>query len=83
MTVRSLPIYDTAADPFVAANRTTSGAMAAQQKPEARIAGHLCRRGCKLRYNFAVSRLIGTAGARRVLWYRHIDHRNRHAGAPR
>jgi hypothetical protein len=39
----------------------------------------LCRCGCKLPHNYSVSRITEDHGHRHVLWYRHVDHRNRDA----
>lgn len=44
------------------------------------LGDNLCACGCKLPHNFAVSRLVGEHGSRTILWYRAMDHRNKHAG---
>jgi hypothetical protein len=40
---------------------------------------YLCRCGCKLAHNYSISRITEEHGERHVQWYRHLDHRNRHA----
>lgn len=83
MTVRNMPTNDRAVDPFARANMSTNGAGLAHGKTTARLGDQLCRCGCKLPHNFSVSRLVEDGGFRHVFWYRHIDHRNRHAGITR
>jgi hypothetical protein len=83
-TVRDIPAYEFwTLDPFAHANLTAAGAGVARGHGAARTGDHLCQCGCGLPHNFSVSRLVDEDGARRVFWYRHIDHRNRHVGACR
>ena len=81
--MRYMATYDWSADPFAQGNVTAHGAVTAQGKVAARNAGQLCRCGCKLPHNYSVSRLVGDGETRQVLWYRHIDHRNRDTGVAR
>jgi hypothetical protein len=82
--VRDIPAYDLRTlDPFAHANMTAAGTGIAHGHGAARTGDHLCKCGCGLPHNFSVSRLIGEDGGRVVLWYRHMDHRNRDAGLSR
>jgi hypothetical protein len=65
-------------DAFAEANVAAISTAPLLKRGKIRTAEHLCRCGCKLPHNHAVSRLTGDHGSRRVLWYRHADHRARH-----
>jgi hypothetical protein len=73
------PPLDWPSDIFADANMaaTSTARLPRQGKPQ--TDDYLCRCGCKLPHNHAVSRLTGDHENRVVLWYRHVDHRNRHA----
>jgi hypothetical protein len=66
-------------DAFAEANVAASSTAPLLRRGKVLTAEYLCQCGCKLPHNYAVSRLTGDQSNRRVLWYRHIDHRNRHA----
>jgi hypothetical protein len=65
-------------DPFAIANMRTISTASLLRYDRRRTDDHLCRCGCKLPHNHAVSRLITTNENRVVLWYRNVDHLNRH-----
>jgi hypothetical protein len=73
------PQPDWPGDPFADANMTTTSTAPLLWKGKPRTDDYLCRCGCKLPHNYAVSRLTTVHEERIVLWYRHVDHRNRHA----
>jgi hypothetical protein len=73
------PQLDWPSDVFADANTTTTSTTPSLPNGKPKTDDYLCQCGCKLPHNYSVSRLIGDHENRRVLWYHHIDHRNRHA----
>jgi hypothetical protein len=73
-----LPRVDWPGDPFAIANTKTINTAPLPGHGKRRTDDHLCRCGCKLPHNHAVSRLITVHEDRHVLWYRNVDHLNRH-----
>jgi hypothetical protein len=67
--------------PYLNVATTSSAAADASKKS---TSDHLCACGCKLPHRYAVSRVIERDGPfgydRSVVWYRNLDHRNKHAG---
>jgi hypothetical protein len=71
-------------DPFAQFNLSVKGArLLAQRRQSNCMDNRLCQCGCNLPHNFSVSRVAQDDGIRRIVWYRHIDHRNRHVGLSR
>jgi hypothetical protein len=77
------PQLDWPSDPFADANMTTTSTAPLLRKGKPGTEDYLCRCGCKLPHNYSVSRLTTVHDERIVLWYRHVDHRNRHASKER
>jgi len=77
------PQLDWPSDPFTAVNIKTISTGPLLQLGKRHTDDHLCRCGCKLPHNHAVSRLITVHEDRHVLWYRNVDHLNRHASKER
>jgi hypothetical protein len=73
------PQLDGPNDPFADVNMAASSTAPLLRNGKPQTGDHLCRCGCKLTHNCAVSRLTGGHEDRHVIWYRHVDHRNRHA----
>jgi len=73
------PQLDWPSDVFADVNMAAASTAPLSRMGKPQTGDHLCRCGCKLPHNYSVSRLTGDHENRRVLWYRHVDHRNRHA----
>jgi hypothetical protein len=71
------PQLDWPGDPFAEANISASSTAPLFRGGKVLTAEYLCQCGCKLPHNYAISRLTEVHGHRRVVWYRHVDHRNR------
>lgn len=80
---RHCPWVDWPSDPFASANTRAIGTAALLRDGKRRIDDHLCQCGCGLPHNHAVSRLITIDEDRHVLWYRNLDHLNRHTSGKR
>jgi hypothetical protein len=72
------PWGDPPADPFAIINMNAVSSTPLADFGKRRTDDHLCRCGCKLPHNHAVSRLITVHEDRHVLWYRNVDHLNSH-----
>jgi hypothetical protein len=73
------PKLDWPSDPFADANMTTTSTAHLLRKGKPKIEDYLCRCGCRLPHNYAISRLTVLHEDLHVLWYRSVDHRNHHA----
>jgi hypothetical protein len=73
------PQLDLPRDVFADVYMTVASTAHLRPKGKPRTDDYLCQCGCKLPHNFAISRLTRDLENRRVLWYRHVDHRNRDA----
>jgi hypothetical protein len=71
-----LPFLDWPPDLFAAAH--AAAAPPVRQVPQ--VSENNCACGCNQRHNQAVSGLEGDSGNRRVLWFRSIACKNKHAG---